>query len=222
MTIETRHTTAEELLRMPDDGFRYELVGGELRKIAPAGNKHGYVTMNLSGPLHRHVKANKLGQVYAAETGFLLARDPDTVRAPDAAFVRQARLDETGEVEGYWPGVPDLAFEVISPSDTHTEVVEKALAWRTRPTTTPARAAPSSASAPTPGVPPDLPGPARGAPRDPRSERRAVSENDPPKTVRTPERRALPREPSPPPGQRRHDHLVDIPGHADRPAALPP
>ena len=129
MTIETRHTTVEELLRMPDDGFRYELVGGELRKIAPAGNKHGYITMNWSGPLHRHVREKGLGRVYTAETGFLLARDPDTVRAPDAAFVSQARLDETGEVEGYWPGAPDLAVEVISPSDTHTEVVEKALAW---------------------------------------------------------------------------------------------
>ncbi len=111
MTIETRHTTAEELLRMPDDGFRYELVGGELRKIAPAGNKHGYITMNLSGPLHRHVRENGLGRVYTTETGFLLARDPDNVRAPDAAFVSQARLDQTGEVQGYWPGAPDLAVE---------------------------------------------------------------------------------------------------------------
>ncbi len=97
--------------------------------MTPAGNKHGYVTMNLSGPLHRHVRENGLGRVYTAETGFKIASDPDTVRAPDAAFVSQARLDETGEVEGYWPGAPDLAVEVISPSDTHTEVVEKALAW---------------------------------------------------------------------------------------------
>ncbi len=129
MTIETRHTTAEELLRMPDDGFRHELVRGELRKMTPAGNKHGYVTMNLSGPLHRHVKENGLGRVYTAETGFLLARNPDTVRAPDVAFVSHARLEEVGEVEGFWPGAPDLAVEVISPSDTHTEVIGKALSW---------------------------------------------------------------------------------------------
>lgn len=129
MTIETRHTTAEELLRMPDDDCRYELVRGELRKMTPAGNKHGYITMNLSGPLHRHVKEKGLGRVYTAETGFLLARNPDTVRAPDAAFVSRVRLEEAGEVEGYWPGAPDLAVEVISPSDVHTEVVEKALVW---------------------------------------------------------------------------------------------
>ena len=112
MTIQTRHTTAEELLRMPDDGLRYELVRGELRRMTPAGNKHGYFTMNLSGPLHQHVKENGLGRVYTAETGFKLASNPDTVRAPDAAFVSQAHLDETGEVEGYWPGAPDLAVEV--------------------------------------------------------------------------------------------------------------
>ncbi len=129
MTIETRHTTAEELLRTPDDGFRYELVGGELRKMAPAGNKHGYLALRIASRLERHVEENGLGKAYAAETGFKLSSNPDTVRAPDAAFVSRARLDETGEVEGYWPGAPDLAVEVISPSDTHTEVVEKALAW---------------------------------------------------------------------------------------------
>ena len=129
MTIETRHTTAEELLRMPDDGFRYELVRGELRKMAPAGNKHGYLALRIASRLERHVEENSLGKAYAAETGFKLSSDPDTVRAPDAAFVSQTRLEEVGEVEGFWPGAPDLAVEVISPFDTHTEVVEKALAW---------------------------------------------------------------------------------------------
>jgi Uma2 family endonuclease len=129
MTIETRHTTAEELLRMPDDGFRYELVRGELRKMTPAGNKHGYLALRIASRLERHVEDNGLGKTYAAETGFKLSSDPDTVRAPDAAFVSRARLEEVGEIEGYWPGAPDLAVEVISPSDTHTEVVEKALAW---------------------------------------------------------------------------------------------
>ena len=129
MTIQTGPVTAEELLRKPDDGFRYELVRGKLRRMTPAGNKHGYVTMNLSGPLHQHVRENGLGRVYTTETGFLLARDPDTVRAPDAAFIGRERVEEAGRVEGYWPGAPDLAVEVISPSDTHTEVVEKALAW---------------------------------------------------------------------------------------------
>lgn len=114
---------------MPDDGFRYELVRGELRKMTPAGNKHGYLALRIASRLERHVEESGLGKTYAAETGFKLSSDPDTVRAPDAAFVSQARLDETGEVEGFWPGAPDLAVEVTSPSDAHTEVVEKALAW---------------------------------------------------------------------------------------------
>src|SRR5712692_7326151 len=67
--------------------------------------------------------------VYAAETGFWISSDPDTVRAPDVAFVSQRRLDELGDVEGYWPGAPDLVVEVISPSDTYTEVEEKVLEW---------------------------------------------------------------------------------------------
>jgi UDP-glucose 4-epimerase len=120
---------AEELLAMPDDGFRYELVRGELRKMPPAGSEHGYIAMRLGLRLGRHAEANDLGRVYAAETGFKLASDPDTVRAPDAAFVSRERVVEVGHVEGYWPGAPDLAVEVVSPGDTHTEVVEKALAW---------------------------------------------------------------------------------------------
>jgi len=85
--------------------------------------------MKVAGPLDNHVTANKLGAVYAAETGFLISSDPDTVRAPDVAFVSQRRLDEIGDVEGYWPGAPDLVVEVISPSDTHTEVEEKVFEW---------------------------------------------------------------------------------------------
>ena len=129
MTTRKEPVTAEELLRMPDDGFRYELVSGELRKMPPAGNEHGYRAAELSSEPRNHVKANGLGRVYAAETGFRLHSDPDTVRAPDAAFVSRERLEEVGSVEGYWPGAPDLAAEIVSPNDRHTEVVEKALEW---------------------------------------------------------------------------------------------
>ena len=83
----------------------------------------------MTGTLIQHVRANKLGRVYAAETGFRLALDPDTVRAPDVAFVRQERIEEVGKVEGYWPGAPDLAVEVISPGDLYTEVEEKVFTW---------------------------------------------------------------------------------------------
>ena len=121
--------TAEELLRMPDDGYRYELVRGELRKMAPAGHLHGRIAINVTTPLDRHVRAHTLGTVYAAETGFKLASNPDIVRAPDLAFIRRERVEAVGDVEGYWPGAPDLAVEVISPSDTYAEVQEKVFDW---------------------------------------------------------------------------------------------
>ena len=75
------------------------------------------------------MQVNKLGTAYAGGTGFLLSSDPDTVRAPDVAFVRRERLEEVGEVEGYWPGAPDLVVEVISPSDNYSEVEGKVADW---------------------------------------------------------------------------------------------
>lgn len=126
--IETK-MTADELLQMPDDGYRYELVKGELRKMVPAGHAHGRIAMNISTPLDQHVRANDLGTVYAAETGFVLVRNPDTVRAADVAFVRQERVEAVEEEQGYWPGAPDLAVEVVSPNDTYTDVEEKVFDW---------------------------------------------------------------------------------------------
>ena len=129
MSTTIQQMTAEDLLKMPDDGFRYELVRGDLRRMSPAGHKHGRIAMKVATRLDNHVTANQLGAVYAAETGFLISSDPDTVRAPDVAFVSQQRLDETGDIDGYWPGAPDLVVEVISPTDTYTEVDEKVLEW---------------------------------------------------------------------------------------------
>jgi Uma2 family endonuclease len=125
----TKQVTADELLMMADDGYRYELVKGELIRMPPAGYEHGEVAMDLSGPLHCHVKNHRLGVICAAETGFLLARDPDAVRAPDAAFITQQRIERVGRVQGYWVGAPDLAIEVLSPSDTVREIEEKVAEW---------------------------------------------------------------------------------------------
>ena len=121
--------TAEELLNMPDDGYRYELVRGELRKTAPAGARHSSIGVKVAVSLSNHVTAKSLGTVFGADGGFLLERDPDTVRAPDVGFVRRERLEETGLVDGYWPGPPDLAVEVISPNDLYREVAEKVEEW---------------------------------------------------------------------------------------------
>jgi Uma2 family endonuclease len=129
--MSTTHTpaTAGELFVMPDDGFRYELVRGEIRRMPPAGSEHGAVIMNIGTPLDQFVKAHGLGVVFGAETGFKIASDPDTVRAPDLAFVRRERIPEEGIPRGFWPGAPDLAVEVVSPGDTYTEVEEKVHDW---------------------------------------------------------------------------------------------
>src|SRR5436309_6780642 len=123
MTV-TSLMTADELLRMPDDGYRYELVQGELRKMSPAGADHGDVAASIVISLGSYVKARKLGKVYTADPGFYIERDPDTVRAPDVAFVSRERVVKTPR---FFEGAPDLAIEVVSPNDTYMEVEEKAL-----------------------------------------------------------------------------------------------
>ncbi len=127
--VETRGVTADELLAWPDDGRRRELIKGEVREMAPAGAEHGMVAMRIGALLQRHVEATRSGRAFAAETGFMLEGDPDTVRAPDAAVVTEAHAQRVGRVPGYWPGAPDLAVEVVSPSDTYSEVHEKAIGW---------------------------------------------------------------------------------------------
>lgn len=121
--------TADQFLHWPKDGLRHELVKGEVRTMPPCGGEHGAVEMNLAASLAQHVRSNRLGVVFGGETGFLLARDPDTVRAPDIAFVRQERVPATGIPRTFWPGPPDLAVEVMSPGDTVFEVEEKVHEW---------------------------------------------------------------------------------------------
>lgn len=129
MSVATHEMTAEDLMRMPDDGFRYELVKGEIRKMAPAGAPHGHVAVQVTWRLAQYVEANNLGAVFAAETGFKIARDPDTIRAPDVAFVSRSRIPPGGIPSGYWQGAPDLAVEVVSPGDAYVEVEDKVLDW---------------------------------------------------------------------------------------------
>ncbi len=121
--------TAEELLRLSTTGSRYELVKGELFEMPPAGGRHGSVAMRIGIVLGSYVRENELGEVFAAETGFILRRDPDTVRAPDAAFVARERLPAGELPPGYLEMVPDLAVEVVSPGDSAREVREKVADW---------------------------------------------------------------------------------------------
>jgi Uma2 family endonuclease len=129
MAITSGLLTADELLRLPDDGVRYELVRGELRTMAPPGWGHGRFASRVDRSLAPYVEANGLGDVFIGDAGFLLTTAPDTVRGPDVAFVRQDRLAGLDELRGYFPGAPDLAVEIVSANDLYTEVDEKVAEW---------------------------------------------------------------------------------------------
>jgi Uma2 family endonuclease len=128
MSTGTRLLTAEDLLQLDADGARHELIEGVLVTMPPTGDEHGGIVAAVTESLRRHVRTNRLGIVRAGETG-LLSTDPDTVRAPDVAFISQGRVAASGPVHGYRRGAPDLAVEVVSPSDRYTDVEEKVALW---------------------------------------------------------------------------------------------
>ena len=97
--------------------------------MSPAGWKHGWIAGRLHIWMGRHIEEHNLGVVFEGETGFLLASDPDTVRAPDIAFIRRERFPAQPPAEAFWPGAPDLAVEVVSPGDTIHEVDDKVKTW---------------------------------------------------------------------------------------------
>lgn len=94
--------------------------------MSPSGSRHARVAARIITSLCNYVEPRKLGAVFASEAGFRIARNPDTVRAPDAAFVRAERVIDTA---GFFDGPPDAAFEVVSPNDSYSEIEEKTLDW---------------------------------------------------------------------------------------------
>ena len=129
MTTTLSITTADELLHAQSLG-RCELVCGDLVMMSPAGFEHGRVVSRFGYRIQRFVEQHDLGAVTGAETGFQIARDPDTVRAPDVAFVRTDRLPEA-TISGFFDGPPDLAVEVLSPDDRPRAVAAKVEDWLT-------------------------------------------------------------------------------------------
>jgi Uma2 family endonuclease len=134
--------TAEDLWRMGERDYDFELVAGRLVPVTPAGGRHGAVAARLTGALVAHVEAHGLGVVYVAETGYVLRRNPDTVRAPDLSFVSRERPAGREVSLGFIEGPPDLAIEVRSLDDTMAELTRKAedylaagarLVWVVRP-----------------------------------------------------------------------------------------
>lgn len=115
--------TADELEQMPDDdSVQIELDEGELITMPPAAMDHAYFASEIAAILRACVKQHRLGRIYVGEPGFRLS--PDTVRAPDVAFVRQQRLSEI-HAKGFGRGAPDLAVEIFSPSDSVRQLMRK-------------------------------------------------------------------------------------------------
>ena len=124
-----RLMTADDLLAMPDDGMRRELVNGELTDLTPPPEfTHGETQLNAGAILRQFVRPRGLGRV-TTDAGYRISADPDTVRSPDAAFVSARRLRGVGRPRGYLPFAPDIAVEVVSPSATRSETHERALMW---------------------------------------------------------------------------------------------
>lgn len=122
----TELKTAVDLYNMPDHGGRNELVQGEIVPMSPASTKHGMIVFRLAFEVGLFTNKNQLGEVYAAETGFTIRQNPDTVRAPDIAFVAQNRIPAEGVPEtGFWAIAPDLVAEVVSPNDRMTDIQDK-------------------------------------------------------------------------------------------------
>jgi Uma2 family endonuclease len=122
--------TAEEFARMTDPpGVRSELVRGRVIRMPPAKTRHGRLAGFIHARLEAFAREHRLGEA-TAEGGYLLRRNPDTVRAPDAAFIAFERLPG-GELpeDAYVEGAPDLAVEVVSPSETDAGVAEKVADW---------------------------------------------------------------------------------------------
>lgn len=120
--------TANEVIRLKLPDKRTELIRGRLVVREPAGARHGAVVMRLGYRITAHVEVHHLGRVYAAETGFQIEANPDTVRAPDVAFIATNRLP-LEEPRGYatWP--PDLAVEVLAHDDRPADTLEKVAQW---------------------------------------------------------------------------------------------
>jgi Uma2 family endonuclease len=127
MSTTSHLITADELMRLPDDGHRYELIKGELLTMSPTGYEHSEILLNLGVLLKQVTKEHKLGRVGGGDAGFKLETNPDTVLAPDISFIKAGRL--TTRPQDFASLVPDLVVEIISPGDRKGNVTEKARLW---------------------------------------------------------------------------------------------
>ncbi len=118
--------TAEELWEMPEvPGKRFELVRGELVEVPGTSALHNFIAATLYRMLDAFVRPRRLGIVATDGASYLITRHPDVLRIPDVSFVSREHVPEGGIPKGYWPFAPDLAVEVVSPSDRAADLREK-------------------------------------------------------------------------------------------------
>jgi Uma2 family endonuclease len=129
MSATDRLVTAEEFERMPTQE-RYELVEGRLVPMSPVNVEHGRIVLQLGYLLKAHLK-NRPEGVAVVEAGFTIARNPDTVRGPDVAFIRSDRMPPPSKRHGFPLMAPDAVFEVLSPDDRPGEIRRKAAQYLT-------------------------------------------------------------------------------------------
>ena len=122
--------TADDLWAMPEEfGKRFELVRGELVEVPGAGVVHGLIVKLVVRLLDLLVEPRRLGFVLGDGVGFVVLHDPDVVRIPDVAFVSRERVPTDGVPAGFFPTAPDLAVEVVSPTDQPAKVHAKVLEY---------------------------------------------------------------------------------------------
>ncbi len=130
MTVTTEKLlTADDLHHLSSQGVRGELLRGVLFETMPAGIRHGKTVANLTILLGAFVKSHRMGTIVASDAGFLLEKEPDTVREPDVAFISARRMPLDQDVPGFFDGPPDLAVEIASPSDSPRQLFDKARMW---------------------------------------------------------------------------------------------
>jgi Uma2 family endonuclease len=121
--------TAAEFAALPSDGLRLELIRGELHAMPPTFADHGAIVGALHVILGAYIRTYRLGKIYSADTGFLLARDPDTVRTADIAFIQNSRLTRETSAPAWNPVIPDLVVHAIAPRDSKPEIAGKVEMW---------------------------------------------------------------------------------------------
>lgn len=129
MSAEVQTATIEDMLALPDDGHRYDLIRGEIIKLAPATGEHGAIAGELARLIGNVARPERRGRVYTAETGFILGRDPDVLLCPDVSYVQASRLGPLEEQRQFLDQAPDLAVEVLSPSESLRSIREKVSAY---------------------------------------------------------------------------------------------